>query len=413
MRKAVAILGSGYGDEGKGAYVDYFSQELNGDCVNVRFNGGTQAGHNVVYSDGKHHSYAQIGAGARTGATTYYTEDFIINPITFRKEMEYFKSKFGFTPKIVAHPACMVSTPYDMILNRIIEDTKKEEGKHHGSCGLGINETVERYEQLAISKTLTISNFSKEMLSSLFNRIYTCYLIARLDQIEIDFNEISDEYKKQIDLDFVPSYIDDLKYYNEHVKFMGYNFLKEKNLVFEGAQGLLLDQNYGKFPHVTRSNTGVKNIVKIAPKIGLERLEVIYVTRWYSTRHGQGTMSHECFKRDLSEYISEYHNVTNQYQENFRYGHLDLNELWDIIGTDLSNKSNLNVRHNIAVSCMDQADKTISYFLNKELKTTLPEVFLDIVNPKYVSYGSTRNDIKLCINPITEYYNDRRKLYEI
>ena len=411
MRKAVAILGSGYGDEAKGAYVDYFCNELNGDCVNVRFNGGTQAGHNVVYSDGKHHSYAQIGAGARTGATTYYTEDFIINPITFRKEMDSFKSKFGFTPKIVAHPNCMVSTPYDMIMNRIIEDIKKEDGKHHGSCGLGINETVERYEQVPFTH-IEICNhkLSGIELHTLFQGI-KLYALDRLTHCGIKFNDISDSYKDQFNLNFVPAYMDDLKYYNEHIEFQGYDYLKEKNLVFEGAQGLLLDQNYGKFPHVTRSNTGVKNIVKIAPFIGLERLQAVYVTRWYSTRHGQGTMAHECLKSSISNKIIEHHNVTNQYQENFRYGHLDLNELWDIIGTDLSNKGNLNVMPNIAVSCLDQTDKTISYVLNKEFKTTLPEVFLDIVNPRYVSYGPTREDIKLYIDPITEYYTDRKRRY--
>jgi adenylosuccinate synthase len=64
-------------------------------------------------------------------------------------------------------------------------------------------------------------------------------------------------------------------------------------LLFEGAQGLLLDQDRGFFPHVTRSNTGLRNVLTLADEWGLERLEVTYVTRAYLTRHGAGPLPHE------------------------------------------------------------------------------------------------------------------------
>ena len=68
--KAIITVGLGFGDEGKGATVDYLARSLNADLV-VRFCGGAQAGHNVQLPDGGRHTFAQFGAGTFAGARTY------------------------------------------------------------------------------------------------------------------------------------------------------------------------------------------------------------------------------------------------------------------------------------------------------------------------------------------------------
>ena len=84
MKRAVIVQGLGFGDEGKGATVDFLTRELRADLV-VRYCGGSQAGHNVVLPDGRRHAFAQFGAGTLAGAATYLGEQMVINPPAMHK----------------------------------------------------------------------------------------------------------------------------------------------------------------------------------------------------------------------------------------------------------------------------------------------------------------------------------------
>lgn len=135
------VIGANFGDEGKGLMTDYFCHQstLRGEkTLVVLHNGGAQRGHTVVTPDGNRHVFHHFGSGTLVGADTYLSGDFILNPIVFRQEWEELK-EMGITPRAYANENCLITTPFDMILNQIKE--KWRGGERHGSCGIGIYET--------------------------------------------------------------------------------------------------------------------------------------------------------------------------------------------------------------------------------------------------------------------------------
>src|ERR1700757_694187 len=90
MKRAIITVGLGFGDEGKGATVDYLTRKLEADLV-VRYCGGSQAGHNVQLRDGRRHTFSQFGAGtlADVPARTYLGPNMIIDPPALAREAEH------------------------------------------------------------------------------------------------------------------------------------------------------------------------------------------------------------------------------------------------------------------------------------------------------------------------------------
>lgn len=138
-----------------------------------------------------------------------------------------------------------------------------------------------------------------------------------------------------------------------------------RQLLFEGAQGLLLDQDRGFFPHVTRSNTGLRNALALAAELDLTELEVTYVTRPYTTRHGAGPLPHELPEKPYPG-IVDATNLPNDWQGVSRFGWLDLSVLKDAIVRDLQEVRRLpglTAKPRLAVTCLDQigSDKARYY----------------------------------------------------
>ncbi|HZY88526.1 MAG TPA: adenylosuccinate synthetase, partial [Gemmataceae bacterium] len=92
MRRAIITVGLGFGDEGKGATVDYLARRLEADLV-VRYCGGSQAGHNVQLPDGRRHTFSQFGAGTLASASppprTYLGPNVIIDPLALVREARH------------------------------------------------------------------------------------------------------------------------------------------------------------------------------------------------------------------------------------------------------------------------------------------------------------------------------------
>jgi adenylosuccinate synthase len=127
-------------------------------------------------------------------------------------------------------------------------------------------------------------------------------------------------------------------------------------VIFEAAQGLMLDQRHPDFPHVTRSNTGIRNMLAIAGEAGIASLDAWYATRCYITRHGRGPMADE---RGIADFfaVDDPTNVPNPWQEAVRTGLLDVDTLALTIAADaaLAAESGIAVTRRLAVSCLDQA----------------------------------------------------------
>ena len=142
------VIGANFGDEGKGLMTDYFvSQALDEGRkpLVIRFNGGAQAAHTVVTPEGLEHVFSHFGSGTLQGVPTYLSQFFISNPTMFVKEHRVLCKKLkGKIPLIYVHPDSLVTTPVDVWINQAVERARGD--ARHGSCGLGISETVVRNE---------------------------------------------------------------------------------------------------------------------------------------------------------------------------------------------------------------------------------------------------------------------------
>lgn len=397
MKNIKVVIGSNFGDEGKGLMTDYLSSKVK-DGIVVRFCGGTQAGHTVTTPDGKRHVFGHIGAGVFSGLPTYLSSFFITNPMTFNKEFSDL-SKLIEVPAIFVDPNCIVTTPYDMMINQIAEIVRGS--SKHGSCGLGINETIERNlveEDLrfTVKDLLNECELRKKLIA-----IRDTYTNKRLNNLGI--KEVPERYKILLNNDgIIESYIFDVRLFLNTVKISGINILSNYNsIVFEGSQGLLLDQSHEYFPYVTRSNTGMKNVRELVKEMGYqnEEIEVVYATRAYLTRHGAGPFITELPNKPY-EKIEDLTNVPNPYQGTLRFGLLDVDLLAKTIKSDLHNTDGLNCNIKLAISCLDQLNEEVDYKLNDQNKKALVDEFVtDVFNAVgvkggYLSYGVSRSTIQ-------------------
>ncbi len=197
-------------------------------------------------------------------------------------------------PVIYVHPLCPVTTPFDVANNRVSEKTKK-----HGSVGMGFGATIQRQE-----------NFYKLFVQDLY---FETVLVAKLRAIA-NYYQI-ENCENEIDY-----FLECAKEAREIIQLSDDRILKHSNPIFEGAQGILLDMDFGFFPNVTRSNTTTKNALQIH-----QANEVYYVTRSYLTRHGSGFLPNEQLL-NLKNNQNET-NKSHEFQGEFRTAELNIDLL--------------------------------------------------------------------------------------
>jgi adenylosuccinate synthase len=316
--KAPVVIGLAWGDEGKGTMVDFLVRDREADTV-VRFNGGPQAGHNVVTADGLHHEFRQFGAGTLAGAATHISRYCVVHPEMLFEEADALYAKTGRWPwhALTIELDAAVVTPFAVAANRIRELAR--DGRH-GSTGLGIWETeVARRAGIGITMRDLRDLTDAQLHGKLWRlrnakRASVDAAIARLPGRDYhpEVRPFADDaliydlvrtYKTLVDL--VPLY-------------EGFP-PTARHVVFEGAQGVLLDERVGFHPYTTGSTTTAANAVELARREGYDPY-VIGVTRTYATRHGAGPFPTESASVDFPEP----HNATGPWQERFRRGYLDL-----------------------------------------------------------------------------------------
>lgn len=374
------VIGANFGDEGKGLMTDYFCRQstIRGEkSLVVLHNGGAQRGHTVVTPDGKRHVFHHFGSGTFTGSDTFLSEDFILNPMVFRQELEELEN-MGAAPNVYVNHECRITTPFDMILNQIIEESRGN--FRHGSCGMGINETIIRD---VCNYSCEMWNDSSDEAKRYYLKEIRKYVKERLNDAGI--NEISKEWWKIIYSDsLIENFIDDLNFMNRNISIRFDNFIEYYNcLVFENGQGILLDQNNKEyFPHLTPSNTGLKNPLEIISNMHcIPDIEVCYVTRTYLTRHGSGRFDGECDKEEINPDMQDLTNIPNPHQGTLRYAKLDENSLQDRILKDFEPGRKYGAKLSIAVTHENEYDHIFSNEFKKNF-----DYF-------YFSDGETRESI--------------------
>jgi adenylosuccinate synthase len=358
MKTARVVIGASWGDEGKGHIVARYVRSMKEPLV-IRFNGGAQAGHTIVRGAHRHVA-SHVGAGVLDGVPTLLSRYFIVNPILYLRELDRLAAcgigGTGLGPVVYVSAVAPVTTPFDMILNMSLEDARKEK---HGSCGVGINETVERSQHSDFRVTVADLCDEKRCRTTL-ERIRSEWLPRRLTDLGM-----ADALRGYTDMtmsnDLIPRWLDDcadmlsrLQIVNEVELLRSYD-----ELVFEGAQGLALDEIRGAFPHVTRSRTGVHNAAMLAFAANLPSIDVTYVTRPYATRHGHGPLPHEGSVPFAA--IDDQTNLPNVYQGSLRFGLLNLTEVSERIHTDLGDALGFVQNIDLAVTCLDQVTDTLSW----------------------------------------------------
>ncbi len=338
MTNIVAVIGSSYGDEGKGLYTSYFADKFQEGYV-VRHNSGSQCGHTVQLPDGTRHIFSHFGSGTFQNFPTIWGHRCVANPFAFKTEREELIEK-GAQPKLLVHRECMVTTPYDMIVNQIIESIRNN--NRHGSCGMGFGETIERHEKKP-ELSLLVRDLHQPKLSLIkqIKKIRQFYLNWRIKQL---FPNIpNSEMNKWIDKfpyhsnELFDDFIEACEYFIEHIQIIkNYSILNNQNIIFESGQGLLLDQHFGSFPYVTRSHTGLKNIAEIIDKLNkVNHIDVNYVSRTYTTRHGNGPLDFE-MPTPIQLIGADKTNVTNEFQGQLRYAPLNATKMYNAIQYDLT-----------------------------------------------------------------------------
>jgi len=387
--KSSIVIGANYGDEGKGLMTDYLCKKHNADVV-VRFNGGAQAGHTVVTPEGDRHVFSHIGSGYFLGVPTYLSEYFILNPIMFRKE--YDKLKIPADYKIYISYKSLITTYWDMLGNRVMEEMRGSSA--HGSCGVGINATIERAEAMLNSPfNQTFIGYSNDDDSIIQARL-TCikdYWYYQLLLYCIKWKKELPDWARDCFIrgnEINKQFVDDLRFMLARVD-VDFNFDKVGYAVFEGAQGLALDQFYGNDPYVTRSNTGMRNVLDMQWKERMEFSidEIVYVSRTYETRHGNDPNFIDADDNFKHKGELDKTNVKNEWQGELRYRWLNYDRLYSRINLDV-NSNNIRqygLRDNLRLA-LTHADQI-------EVAPT-EERLLNGFKWHYTSFGETRNDVK-------------------
>lgn len=406
MKQAYAVIGAGYGDEGKGLTVDFLTRKLttNGNVPLVaRGNGGAQAGHTVVTADGKRHVFGHVGAGTFAGAETYLARNFILNSYVLEKELDQIRLSPN---KVQVNAGCRVSTIFDMALNSLREMSRGD--NRHGSCGLGINETVNRHDAGFPLHFYDVVCMSTQTLANELDRIFANYWLPQ-------FNELRDKVGKDAE-DFVNIFLGDVNF-QMHAEKM--NILRKLRvahpfdppsvpLIVEGAQGLMLDEDLGSFPHVTRSITGLPSALLAAHELGYREINPVYVTRSYATRHGAGKLHSEGEPITNHQLPDDKTNVTGPWQGHFRRAPLSVAGLSTFIQMDVNRSQQiaklLSIKINkpsIMLTCMDQLGMEVAtrryggniVWMDSSALPNLLEKETG-VQVKWMSFGETAEDVR-------------------
>jgi adenylosuccinate synthase len=305
----LVVVDLGYGDAGKGTVVDWLCSSANARPVHavVRFNGGAQAAHNVVTADGRHHTFAQLGSGTFTpGVRTHLSRFVLVDPLALAGEAAHLAS-LGVRDaldRLTVDRDALLATPYHRAANQARELAR---GEHrHGSCGMGVGETVAYALQHPAAAPRTGDCAAPRTLAR--------KLTALRERLTGELGPL--------DAPPVADVCDAYHAFANRVALVGGghlgHLLRTGRVVFEGAQGVLLDEWHGFHPYTTWSTTTFANAETLLAEEGVTatRLGVI---RCFMTRHGPGPFVTEDPTLDLPDP----HNGHNPWQGAFRVGHLD------------------------------------------------------------------------------------------
>jgi adenylosuccinate synthase len=329
MHRSILVAGLGFGDEGKGSIVDYLARRTQARLV-VRYNGGAQAGHHVQNRAGQGHTFSQFGSGSCVpGCRTLLSRHMLVNPWFLLNEASQLQSLIGCDPLggLYVESEALVTTPYHVAANRLREAARG--ASRHGSCGMGIGETVD-FALRHPADAVRVRDLYHDQLPSKLGRVRERLLADLMDNPAIRtllYDADTDVGVSCRSALYANAWEDmRLSAFRSRTHLVGPEFLATELTfdgysIFEGAQGVLLDQEHGFAPHHTWSDCTFHNADELLGD-GPHYVVRLGLLRSYQTRHGAGPLPTE--DHALLGLIRDDHNHSNPWQGDLRVGHLDL-----------------------------------------------------------------------------------------
>jgi len=356
------VLGLGFGDEGKGSLVDWLVRRHapGGGAIVVRHGGGAQAAHHVTTPEGRTHCFSQLGSGSLIPRTrTYLGREMVIDPLALHLEAAAIaqagvKSALAL---LAIHPDALVVTPWHARINRLRETLRL--GDRHGSTGRGIGEAQLDAERGLPTLTMGYARHHDALVSRA--ELVRATKLEHADQLvaEADAtNNPAKESARRLRAELAAQPLEPLVHALEAIFAPGRAELRADLplgkgcplVVFEGAQGILLDRDHGFFPHVSPTRATRQAAEQAIDSLGFSSLDAEFwgVLRAYHTRHGAGPLPSAL--PAWAALLPETTNGQSPWQGEFRCGPFDA----VLARYALARVGGL---HHLAVNCVDRVER--------------------------------------------------------
>jgi len=378
----VTIVGAQLGDEGKGGIVDLYGEPAD---IVARYQGGDNAGHTVVHDDVEY-KLSLVPSGVVRGKTGVLGNGCVVNPRTLFEEIDTLRER-GLDPDVRVARRAHIIFPYHRRLDGIEEEVKSEDDQEVGTTGRGIGPT---YEDKAGRRGLRAGDLANPAV--LKDRLE--YVVPQKRALAEDVFGV--ETGEEFDIETL---YEEYREYGQRLEREGMlvnagDFIADalddgQKVVFEGAQGTIIDIDHGNYPYVTSSNPtagGAATGTGISPGV-VGGGEVIGIVKAYLSRVGSGPMPTELAgvegdtpgydgsagqeEEELAEFIreegGEYGTVTGRPR---RVGYLDMPILRH--ATRASGFTGLAVNHVDTLAGMEELKICDSYTLDGEELQTVP-----------------------------------------
>ncbi|MBP7928322.1 adenylosuccinate synthetase, partial [Patescibacteria group bacterium] len=276
------------------------------------------------------HTFAQFGSGSLVpGTKTHISRFKLINPLSMLKEARHLEDigVNGLLKNTSIERQTLITTPFHQATNRIKEMIRGN--GRHGSCGMGVGETMSDFvsfgDQVLMAGDLANLAVSKAKLKFIQALKYS-QILELLKSVELT-PEIKSELLILADPKLAAACTKFYLSFCKMTNIVDETYLKkileaETTVIFEGAQGVLLDEWFGFYPYTTWSTTTFDNALTLLAESGYKgNVTKLGLVRAYATRHGAGPFV--TYSSELSAKIPDCHNENNPWQREFRVGYFD------------------------------------------------------------------------------------------
>ena len=375
------VLGAQWGDEGKGKVTDFFASSA--DFV-VRFQGGNNAGHTIVVGDEKLALSLTPSGVLYPDCVPVIGSGCVIDLGFLKEELQMLNDKNVNTEKLAISPNAHVVMPYHKLLDELIEESLGENkiGTTKKGIGPSYADKIQR-RGIRVQDLLNQDVFEKKVKANVEETNLT--LTKIYNQPPLVAEEIINEFNDYKDI--VSNHVVDTSLLID-------NAIKDqKSILFEGAQGTLLDIDHGTYPFVTSSNTSSGNAA-IGSGVGPKNIDrIVGVTKAYISRVGSGPFVTEQ-KNEIGDYLiekgAEFGVVTGRRR---RCGWLDLVSLK--YSVRVNSLTELFITKLDVLSGLEELQLCIGYKTENKVITDYPYELttLDSAEPVYETVGGWSDDI--------------------